>query len=65
MRKILFVLVTLFAHQAVAVAQDNPAASASAQALETGKVLPEIHCTAHPEQSYALYLPSSYSPKRR
>ena len=65
MRRILFVLVTLFAHQAVAVAPDNPAASASAQALETGKVLPEIHCAAHPEQSYALYLPSSYSPKRR
>ncbi|HEX8837947.1 MAG TPA: hypothetical protein VF748_13475 [Candidatus Acidoferrum sp.] len=28
-------------------------------------MLPEIHCTAQPEQSYALYLPSSYSPKRR
>ena len=62
-RRILCVLVILFAYRALA--QDNAPASASSQALETGKVLPEIHCTAHPEESYALYLPSSYSPKRR
>lgn len=62
-RSISFVLVILFAHWALP--QANPPASDSSQALETGKVLPEIHCTAHPGQSYALYLPSSYSPKRR
>ena len=63
MRRILCVLVILFAPRTLA--QENPPAGASSQTLETGKVLPEIHCTAHPEQSYALYLPSSYSPKRR
>lgn len=63
MRKISLVFVILFAYRALA--QDNPPASPSLQTLETGKVLPEIHCTAQPEQSYALYLPSSYSPNRR
>jgi tetratricopeptide (TPR) repeat protein len=62
MRRIFFVLVILFAPPTPA--QDVPPPSASLQTPETGKVLPEIHCTAHPEQSYALYLPSSYSPKR-
>lgn len=70
MRRILFIFVILFVQPALAQdsppPQDNPPApaSASSQALETGKVLPEIHCAARPEQSYALYLPSSYSPKR-
>ena len=63
MRRILLILVILFAHRALA--QDNPPASASSQALETGKVLSEIHCMTRQEQSYALYLPSNYSPKRR
>ena len=62
-RRVFFVLVILFAPRALP--QANPPANASSAALETGKVLPEIHCTARPEQSYALYLPSSYSPKRR
>lgn len=62
MRKTFFVFVILFAPRILA--QDKPSASASPQTLETGKVLPEIHCAAHPEQSYALYLPSSYSPRR-
>ena len=65
MRRLLLVLAIFFAHRTLA--QDNPPspADASAQALETGKVLPKIHCAAHPEQSYALYLPSNYSPKQR
>jgi tetratricopeptide (TPR) repeat protein len=62
-RRALFVLAILFAYPARP--QDNPPAGASSQALETGKVLPETHCTAHPEQTFALYLPSNYSPKRR
>ncbi len=36
-----------------------------AQVLETGKILPAVQCDAHPDQSYALYLPSNYSPERR
>jgi dienelactone hydrolase len=31
--------------------------------LEPGKI-PRVQCAAHPEQSYALYLPSNYSPDR-
>jgi len=34
-------------------------------ALTSGKVLPHISCSAHPEQSYALYLPSNYSAERQ
>lgn len=65
MRRVLLALAILFAHQTLA--QDNPPPPArdSSQPLETGKVLPEIHCAAHPEQSYALYLPSNYSSNRR
>jgi dienelactone hydrolase len=35
-----------------------------AQPLERGKILPSIRCSTHPEQSYALYLPSNYSTDR-
>ena len=32
--------------------------------LQTGIILPDVHSIAQPEQSYALYLPSNYSPNR-
>jgi tetratricopeptide (TPR) repeat protein len=35
------------------------------QELETGKVLPEVPCREDPEQSYALFLPSSYTPEKK
>src|SRR5947207_802464 len=41
---------------------------ASAQApnpLSPGKVIPKIICSANPQQSYALYLPSQFSPNKR
>jgi len=41
-------------------AQESQSSSV-APALETGKILPHVSCAAHPEQSYALYLPSNYS----
>jgi predicted esterase len=47
-----------------ASSQGHPAAQASPPNLETGKILPHIQCSAHPEQSYALFLPSNYSPRR-
>ena len=47
------------------LSQDNRAQPAVPQGLETGKLLPRISCAAHPEQSYALYLPSNYSPEKR
>jgi len=33
--------------------------------LENGKILPRIECAAQPNQTYALYLPSNYSPDRQ
>ena len=40
-------------------------ASPPAARLETGTILPHVPCAAHPEQSYALYLPANYSPDRQ
>jgi hypothetical protein len=36
---------------------------ASEQPLAKGVVIPRVVCIDHPEQSYALYLPSNYSPE--
>ena len=47
------------------MSQASPVAPPPAQLLETGKILPSVECLAHPEQSYALYLPSNYSHDRR
>ena len=63
MWKIFFIL--LIFSLPSALPQANTPSAASSQALETGKVLPEIHCAAHPDQTYALYLPSSYTSQRR
>ena len=35
------------------------------EVIETGKILDHVTCKQRPEQSYALYLPSNYSPARR
>lgn len=47
------------------MAQASSVAPPPTQLLETGKILPSVQCVAHPEQSYALYLPSNYSRDRR
>ena len=36
-----------------------------AQDLPRGQVVPRVACTAAPAFSYALYLPSNYTPERR
>ncbi|MCP5052152.1 MAG: hypothetical protein GY940_33605 [bacterium] len=33
--------------------------------FETGKIIPKVICTAEPDQSYVLYLPSTYSAERQ
>src|SRR5215470_7870998 len=33
--------------------------------LAAGKIAPKVVCPAHPEQSYALYLPSGYTAQKR
>src|SRR5947209_5147745 len=40
-------------------------ATTRAETLERGKVIESIACLAEPEQSYALYLPTYYSPQKR
>jgi hypothetical protein len=39
-------------------AQDNPP-------LKPGEITRKVVCAVHPEQSYALYLPSNYTPQKR
>lgn len=46
------------------VAQPLPSAEAPPAALPRGSVIPKVDCAAAPGQSYALYLPSNYSPDR-
>jgi len=33
--------------------------------LAVGKIVGRVVCSAHPEQTYALYLPSAYTPRKR
>ena len=35
-----------------------------AQAIPTGTIVDDVKCAADPSQSYALYLPSRYTPDR-
>lgn len=58
-------LVLALALPQLVMSQSSPGTPSSAQPLETSKVLGHIPCAAHPEQSYALYLPSNYSSDRR
>ena len=55
------VILTLLPHLLLAQEPQLPFAAGS---LEKGTILPRVTCSAHPDQSYALYLPSNYSPDR-
>ena len=41
------------------------ASRAPAQVLERGTIVDRVPCAGNPEQTYALYLPSAYSPERK
>jgi predicted esterase len=45
-------------------AQTTPSDPASRAPIEKGRILPQVVCERNPQQSYALYVPSSYSPAR-
>jgi predicted esterase len=67
---VLMALLTLFFAALTALpvragTQQSAAASHAAQDLQTGVVISKVVCAAHAEQSYALYLPSYYTPGRR
>jgi dienelactone hydrolase len=55
----------IFASLCVVIIGFAPLASvhASEEPLAKGVVIPRVVCIDHPEQSYALYLPSNYSPE--
>jgi len=59
----LAILWSLFFAAAVCPAQIAPP-SAPPEKLEAGKLIERVVTAANPEQSYALYLPSNYSPDR-
>ena len=41
------------------------ASRAPAQVIERGTIVDRVQCAGNPEQTYALYLPSTYSPERK
>jgi tetratricopeptide (TPR) repeat protein len=47
---------------AAAFAQTSSSDPTSRAPIEKGSVLPQVVCAKNPQQSYALYIPSSYSP---
>jgi len=59
-----FLLLALAFLPYMLIAPTDSVGSASAQPLEAGKILPHVSCVRHPQMSYALYLPSNYSPAR-
>ena len=62
MPKRLFIgLLFLCSHVRLAQTQPGPRVQLN---FEKGKIITHIPCAQHPEQSYALYLPSNYSPDR-
>jgi dienelactone hydrolase len=46
-------------------AQQNAPPDRSQRDLQPGVVVPKVSCATQPEQSYALYLPSHYTPEKR
>jgi predicted esterase len=58
-------LVALLLCAAPLQAQQNPGLVKESQILKPGVILPKIVTLAKPEQSYALYLPSTYSSEKR
>jgi poly(3-hydroxybutyrate) depolymerase len=49
----------------IAALLSGVAAAASSQDLATGRVVDDVKCVADSSQSYALYLPSGYTPDRQ
>jgi predicted esterase len=45
--------------------QQNSGTNGTPQALRPGVLVPQQACAAKPDQSYALYLPSHYTPSKR
>jgi len=51
--------IAIFLSIAAVAQEQNPSASPSE--VRPGELIPKVACAAHPEQSYALYLPAHYT----
>jgi predicted esterase len=58
-------LAALFSIASSLLAHQGQAPGEKLSPLQTGVILPKVVALANPEQSYALYLPSAYSPEKR
>jgi tetratricopeptide (TPR) repeat protein len=61
MLSLLLALVLILASQYSTNSQAGPE---NPTVITPGKVIPQVQCAANPDQSYALFVPSSYSPGR-
>jgi predicted esterase len=64
-RKLLILLAGLGVFGVSASAQQSSVASADSLSLTPGTLLPKVVTRANPDQSYALYLPASYSSAKK
>jgi predicted esterase len=63
--RLFFLFTTFFVLAGPLSAQQSAATSENPQAFSVGTVLPKVVTAAKQDQSYALYLPTSYSTKKR
>ncbi len=65
MRKLLLYFVATLVLVVPAAAQQVPATGENPRVFPRGTIVPKVVTNAKPDQSYALYLPTSYSVKKR
>jgi predicted esterase len=64
-RKLLLIFAALFVLAVPAFAQQAASTGENSRVFPLGRMVPKVATLAKPDQSYALYLPTSYSTKRR
>ena len=64
MRRAFFLAFVTFSVAATEFSKPQNPSSLSTQILSPGTIVEHVTCAKKPEQSYALYLPSNYSPAR-
>ena len=65
MRKAALILVVSWLLGVPVLGRQGPLFGENSSVLQTGVILPKVVALANPEQSYALYLPSTYSSDKR
>ena len=65
MRKLFLLFLIVFVFAGALSAQQSAATGENPREFSVGTVLPKVVTIAKPDQSYALYLPTSYSTKKR